>query len=40
MKNVFFRILFMRLLLLHFNTGFSQSHKLDSVKVEFEGFDT
>jgi hypothetical protein len=40
MKNFFYRILFAQLLLLSCSTGFSQSHKLDSVKIEFEGFDT
>lgn len=40
MKNVFYRLLIVQTLLLCFSGGFSQSHKLDSVKIEFEGFDT
>ncbi len=40
MKNIFYPILFVQLLLLICSNGFSQNHKLDSVKVEFEGFYT
>jgi hypothetical protein len=40
MRKIFYTILFVQLLLLICGTGFSQNHKLDSVKVEFEGFNT
>ena len=40
MKNPFYRILFVQMLLLGCSNCFSQNQKLDSVKVEFEGFYT
>lgn len=40
MKNVFRKILSVQILLLSCNAGFAQIHRLDSIKVEFEGFYT
>ncbi|SDE94144.1 hypothetical protein SAMN05216464_11110 [Mucilaginibacter pineti] len=40
MKKALYKIFFVQLLLLSYSTGFAQIHKPDSVKLEFEGFDT
>jgi hypothetical protein len=40
MRKALYRILFIQILLLNYNAGFTQPHKPDSVKVEFEGFYT
>jgi hypothetical protein len=40
MKNVFYRVLFVLIFLIGNRKCFSQGHKPDSVKVEFEGFYT
>jgi hypothetical protein len=40
MKKACYKILFVQALLLNYSASFAQTHKLDSVKVEFEGFYT
>lgn len=40
MKKILYKILFVNLLLLSRSVSFAQAHRIDSVKIEFEGFYT